>query len=139
MIDITARLKSCQITIHYKNLPEGGSAKYNPQRGSRPPSLTLPKSIVYDSKELALLFAMAVVYHVFFGLSKKSRPFTFYLDRDPTEEHLQIRREASKLLLDKQEVLKAMNIVGIDFESLQERLGCNAAILDCRLSCRDIE
>ena len=85
------------------------------------------------------LSAMAIKYHELFGLSKQARPFTFYLDRDPTDEHLQIRREASKLLLDKQEVLKAMNIVDIDFESLQERLGCNAAILDCRLSCRDIK
>ena len=137
MIDITARLKSCQITIHYKNLPEGGSAKYNPQRGSRPPSLTLPKPIVYDSKELALLFAMAVVYHVFFGLSKKSRPFTFYLDSDPTEEHVQIRREAVKLLLDRQEVREAIKIHGMNLEILQERLGCNAAILDSRLGCHD--
>ena len=89
--------------------------------------------------DFAFLSAMAIKYHELFGLSKQARPFTFYLDRDPTDEHLQIRREASKLLLDKQEVLKAMNIVGIDLEALQERLGCNAAILDCRLSCHDIE
>lgn len=139
MVDITARLKSCHITIRYKNLPDGGSAKYTPQRGSLPPLLTLPKATVYDSKELALLFAMAVVYHVFFGLSPKARPFTFYLDRDPTDEHVQIRREATKLLLDRQEVLEAMKIVGIDFEALQELLGCNAAILNSRLGCHDIE
>ena len=139
MIDIKARLKSCPITIHYKNLPDGGSVRYIPQRGSRPPSLTLPKETANNSMDFAFLSAMAIKYHELFGLSKQARPFTFYLDRDPTEEHLQIRREASKLLLDKQEVLKAMNIVGIDLEALQERLGCNAAILDCRLSCRDIE
>ena len=139
MIDIKARLKSCPITIHYKNLPDGGSVRYIPQRGSRPPSLTLPKETANNSMDFAFLSAMAIKYHELFGLSKQARPFTFYLDRDPTEEHLQIRREASKLLLDKQEVLKAMNIVDIDFESLQERLGCNAAILDCRLSCRDIK
>ena len=139
MIDIKARLKSCPITIHYKNLPDGGSVRYIPQRGSRPPSLTLPKETANNSMDFAFLSAMAIKYHELFGLSKQARPFTFYLDRDPTEEHLQIRREASKLLLDKQEVLKAMNIVGIDLEALQERLGCNAAILDCRLSCHDIE
>lgn len=139
MVDIKARLKSCQITIHYKNLPEGGSAKYNPRRGSHPPSLTLPKVIVYDSINVAYLSAMAVVYHEFFGQSKKARPFTFYLDCDPTDEHVQIRREAVKLLLDRQEVLEAMKIVGMDFESLQERLGCNAAILYSRLGCHDIE
>ena len=139
MIDIKARLKSCPITIHYKNLPDGGSVRYIPQRGSRPPSLTLPKETANNSMDFAFLSAMAIKYHELFGLSKQARPFTFYLDRDPTDEHLQIRREASKLLLDKQEVLKAMNIVGIDLEALQERLGCNAAILDCRLSCRDIE
>lgn len=139
MIDITARLKSCPITIHYKNLPDGGSVRYIPQRGSRPPSLTLPKETANNSMDFAFLSAMAIKYHELFGLSKQARPFTFYLDRDPTDEHLQIRREASKLLLDKQEVLKAMNIVGIDLEALQERLGCNAAILDCRLSCHDIE
>lgn len=139
MIDIKARLKSCPITIHYKNLPDGGSVRYIPQRGSRPPSLTLPKETANNSMDFAFLSAMAIKYHELFGLSKQARPFTFYLDRDPTDEHLQIRREASKLLLDKQEVLKAMNIVGIDLEALQERLGCNAAILDCRLSCHDIE
>jgi len=139
LIDIKARLKSCPITIHYKNLPDGGSVRYIPQRGSRPPSLTLPKETANNSMDFAFLSAMAIKYHELFGLSKQARPFTFYLDRDPTDEHLQIRREASKLLLDKQEVLDAMSIVGIDFESLQERLGCNAAILDCRLSCRDIE
>ena len=139
MIDIKARLKSCPITIHYKNLPDGGSVRYIPQRGSRPPSLTLPKETANNSMDFAFLSAMAIKYHELFGLSKQARPLTFYLDRDPTEEHLQIRREASKLLLDKQEVLKAMNIVGIDLEALQERLGCNAAILDCRLSCHDIE
>ena len=139
MIDIKARLKSCPITIHYKNLPDGGSVRYIPQRGSRPPSLTLPKETANNSMDFAFLSAMAIKYHELFGLSKQARPFTFYLDRDPTDEHLQIRREASKLLLDKQEVLKAMNIVGIDLEALQERLGCNAAILDCRLSCRDIK
>jgi hypothetical protein len=139
LIDITARLKSCPITIHYKNLPDGGSAKYIPRRGSRPPSLTLPKETANNSMDFAFLSAMAIKYHELFGLSKQARPFTFYIDRDPTDEHMQIRREASKLLLDKQEVMKAMNIVGMDFESLQERLGCNAAILDCRLSCRDIE
>jgi len=139
LIDIKARLKSCPITIHYKNLPDGGSVRYIPQRGSRPPSLTLPKETANNSMDFAFLSAMAIKYHELFGLSKQARPFTFYLDRDPTDEHLQIRREASKLLLDKQEVLKAMNIVGIDLEALQERLGCNAAILDCRLSCHDIE
>ena len=139
MIDIKARLKSCPITIHYKNLPDGGSVRYIPQRGSRPPSLTLPKETANNSMDFAFLSAMAIKYHELFGLSKQARPFTFYLDRDPTDEHLQIRREASKLLLDKQEVLKAMNIVGIDLEALQERLGCNAAILYSRLGCHDIE
>ena len=139
MIDITARLKSCQITIHYKNLPEGDSAKYNPRRGSHPPSLTLPKSNVYDSINVANLSAMAVIYHEFFGQSKKARPFTFYLDSDPTDEHMQIRREAAKLLLERQEVLEAMKIVDMDLEALQERLGCNAAILYSRLGCHDIE
>ena len=139
MIDIAARLKSCQITIHYKNLPDGGSAKYSPRRGSTPPSITLPKTTAYNSMELAFLFARAVVYHEFFGLSIKARPFTFYLDRDPTDEHVQIRRAAAKLLLDRQEVLEAMKIVGMDFEALQERLGCDAAILNSRLSCHDIE
>lgn len=139
MVDITARLKSCQITIHYKNLPEGGSAKYNPRHGSHPPSLTLPKSNVYGSINEANLSAMAVIYHEFFGQSKKARPFTFYLDSDPTDEHMQIRREAAKLLLERQEVLEAMKIVDMDLEALQERLGCNAAILYSRLGCHDIE
>lgn len=82
---------------------------------------------------------MAVIYHEFFGQSKKPRPFVFYLDSDPTDEHVQIRREAAKLLLDRQEVQEAIKIVGMDLEALQDRLGCNAAILDSRLGCHDIE
>lgn len=139
MVDITARLKSCHITIRYKNLPEGDSAKYSPRHGSLPPSLRLPKLAADNSMDLAFLSAMAVIYHEFFGLSPKARPFTFYLDRDPTDEHVQIRRAAAKLLLDRQEVLEAMKIVDMDLEALQERLGCNAAILYSRLGCHDIE
>ena len=137
MIDIKARLKSCPITIHYKNLPDGGSVRYIPQRGSRPPSLTLPKETANNSMDFAFLSAMAIKYHELFGLSKQARPFTFYLDSDPTEEHVQIRREAVKLLLDRQEVREAIKIHGMNLEILQERLGCNAAILDSRLGCHD--
>ena len=138
MMDIHRLASMHHIGISKGKVPKNASAQYRKKSKTRPAMFFLSDQIDFSRVEQRELLAMAYVWHCYGAGAAKDRKRLFYLDRDPTPEHLWLRQLAAQKLIEIEILSQHLHDQVFEMIELAKIFDCRLSLMECRLSVEDI-